>query len=586
MKNNSKKTLKIYWQSLSNYKVSVFAMLFAVTGAAVIDVIVPLYFKEFFDVLSGSQPKDVIVKSLIAILIIIAGLNFLEWIFWRIATFTASYFYPKVMADLTNKCFAYLHKHSFAFFENTFVGSLTKRVKWFVNAFDDILDKVTWNFLPLTINIIVITVVLFQRNIWLGLGIIGWLVVFIIVNGFFTKYKLKYDIQRSEAETKESGLLADTITNQSNVKLFTGYKGELERFARVVEKVRRLRRFTWDLGNLFDAIQGFLMVILEVGILYLAIRLWQRNILTIGDFVLIQAYLMKIFMRVWDFGRIIRQVYENLADAEEMTIILNTPYEVKDIRGAKDLKVTEGKIEFKGVDFCYRKTRKILNSFNLTIKPGERVALIGPSGAGKTTIIKLLLRQHNVTAGKILIDEQNISKVTQESLWKNVSLVPQDPILFHRTLMENIRYGKEDATDKEVAKAAEAANCHKFISNLPDGYNTYVGERGIKLSGGERQRVAIARAILRNAPILVLDEATSSLDSESEHLIQDALDKLMKDKTVIVIAHRLSTIRKMGRIIVVDEGGIVEEGSHDKLTKKKDGIYKKLWKLQAGGFIQ
>jgi len=290
-------------------------------------------------------------------------------------------------------------------------------------------------------------------------------------------------------------------------------------------------------------------------------------------------------MHILNFGKIIRHTYENLADAEEMTKIFNTPHEIQDAPRAKKLKVVKGKIEFREVSFYYNKTRKVFEKFNLLIKGCQRVALIGPSGAGKTTVIKLLLRNHDVFGGKILIDGQDISKVTQESLWQNISLVPQDPILFHRSLMENIRYGKFDATDEEVIEASKLAHCHEFINDLPEKYNTFVGERGIKLSGGERQRVAIARAILRNAPILILDEATSSLDSHSESLIQDALDKLMKDKTVIVIAHRLSTIVKMDRIVFIDNGEIIEDGTHQQLIEIKNGHYRKLWELQAGGFI-
>lgn len=269
-----------------------------------------------------------------------------------------------------------------------------------------------------------------------------------------------------------------------------------------------------------------------------------------------------------------------------MTEIFETPHEVKDAYNAKSLDIKEGKIEFKNVDFSYHQTRKILNKFNLTIEPNEKIALIGPSGAGKSTVILLLMRLFNLDSGKILIDGQKISDVTLESLWQQISMVPQEPILFHRSLKENIRYGKPSATDEEVIKASKLAYCHEFIKDLPDGYNTYVGERGVKLSGGERQRVAIARAILKNAPILVLDEATSSLDSESERLIQDALINLMKNKTVLVVAHRLSTISKMDRIIVIKNGRISEEGTHASLLKKKDGIYKNLWELQAGGFIE
>jgi ATP-binding cassette subfamily B protein len=293
---------------------------------------------------------------------------------------------------------------------------------------------------------------------------------------------------------------------------------------------------------------------------------------------------------LWGFTRLVRNVYQSYADSKEMVEILLLPHEIKDKPNAKELKVSKGEIKFENLVFNFNDTRKVLNDINLTIKPGEKIALIGPSGAGKTTFVRLLLRLYSPTSGKILIDHTDISETTQESLKKNISMVPQDSILFHRTLAENIAYGKRGATKKEIEKAATLAHCNEFINpptgGLPDGFQTYVGERGIKLSGGERQRVAIARAILKNAPILVLDEATSSLDSHSEMLIQDALNNLMAGKTVIVIAHRLSTIQKMDRIIVVDSGKIIEEGSHQELLAKEYSLYKKLWELQAGGFLK
>ena len=289
---------------------------------------------------------------------------------------------------------------------------------------------------------------------------------------------------------------------------------------------------------------------------------------------------------MWGFTRLVRDMYQGYADAKEMVEIIKLPHEIKDAPGSKDLAVESGQIEFKDLTFSFNKTRKVLNDINLTIKPGEKVALVGPSGAGKTTFVRLLLRLYSATSGEILIDGQDISKITQESLRKNISMVPQDPILFHRTLAENIAYGKRGASKKEIENAANLAHCDEFIKDLPQGLDTFVGERGIKLSGGERQRVAIARAILKNAPILVLDEATSSLDSNSEMLIQDALNNLMQNKTVIVIAHRLSTIQKMDKIIVVDDGRIIEQGSHSELLKNEYSLYKKLWELQAGGFLK
>lgn len=553
-------------------------------ATTILQLVEPLLYKKFFDLLALGL-SDNIVSQLISVLVIIAILAGFSWIGWRTVGLSMVYWSAKVMEDLANFCFTSLHKHSFSYFNNNFVGTLVKRVQWFVRAFENVTDRIIFDLLILFINIVFIITVLFIRNFILGAIMLVWTIIFLIVNFSFSSYKYKYDVARSKAQSEASGYLADSVTNNANIKLFNGTEREKQGFAACQAKVRKLEIFSWNLQELYNGIQGIFMIALEIGIFYIAIKLWQKNLVTLGDFVLIQAYLINIFQRIWNFGRTIMRIYEGLSDAEEMTIILNTEPEIQDVLNAKNLAVNKGEIKFKEVGFNYHQTREVLKNFNLTIKPGERVAIIGPSGAGKTTIAKILLRMHDLSGGKILIDGQNIAQVAQESLWKNISLVPQDPILFHRPLLENIRYGQPEAGKKDIMSAAKAANCNEFIESLPQGYDTYVGERGIKLSGGERQRVAIARAILHNAPILILDEATSSLDSESEKLIQDALDKLMKNKTVIVIAHRLSTIRKMDRIVVVDEGKIVEEGTHQVLINKQSGIYKKLWELQAGGFI-
>ena len=273
--------------------------------------------------------------------------------------------------------------------------------------------------------------------------------------------------------------------------------------------------------------------------------------MSIGVFVLAQTYIIGLAGQLWGMNNMIRKISVSIADSKEMVDILLTPYEIKDIPRAKKLVTHQGEITFKDVCFNFNETREVLSDLNLIIKPGEKIAVIGPSGAGKTTFVRLIMRLYDLTCGAISIDGQDIHTVTQDSLRENVSFVPQDPILFHRTLMENIRYGRRNATDEEVIKAAELAHCSEFIDELPLKYETFVGERGIKLSGGERQRVAIARAILKKAPILILDEATSSLDSHSEAMIQDALNHLMSGCTTIVIAHRLSTIKKMDRIIAI-----------------------------------
>ncbi|NBS41646.1 ATP-binding cassette domain-containing protein [bacterium] len=327
------------------------------------------------------------------------------------------------------------------------------------------------------------------------------------------------------------------------------------------------------------------MILVNVALMWIGVVYWLNGTLTLGDLALIQSSLTLVFGKLWGLGRSFRHIFDSMADGKEMVDLMREPHEVRDAKKAKALRVRLGAIDFKRVTFRFHKKRCVLDNFSLSIKPREKIALVGPSGAGKTTITKLLFRFYDVDSGSIRIDGQDIGGVTQDSLRNAVSLVPQDPVLFHRTLMDNIRYGRPDASNEEVMQAARQAHCHEFIEALPEGYGTYVGERGVKLSGGERQRVAIARAILKNAPILVLDEATSSLDSESESLIQSALHSLMRDKTVIVVAHRLSTIMAMDRILVIENGAIASQGTHAQLLKQK-GTYQKLWDIQAGGFAE
>ncbi|MEI6238224.1 MAG: ATP-binding cassette domain-containing protein [bacterium] len=338
------------------------------------------------------------------------------------------------------------------------------------------------------------------------------------------------------------------------------------------------------MANIIEAIQAFLNIGIEFIIFYIAIKFWGMGKVTAGTFILIQIYIIGLMNNFWGWSRMLRYLYEAFADAKERVEILKLTHGIKDMTGAKPLHVNGGVIKLTDVHFAFNESTPVLDGINLDVKSGERIGLVGPSGAGKSTLVRLLLRLYDIQKGIIQIDGQDIKEITQGSLREAISFVPQDPILFHRTLRDNICYGKTGATDEEIINASKLAHCHEFIETFPYGYDTFVGERGVKLSGGERQRVAIARAILKNAPILILDEATSSLDSHSEMLIQDALENLMKGKTVIVIAHRLSTIRKMNRIVVIEHGKILEEGSHDELVEN-GGLYAKLWSLQSKGFI-
>ncbi|MFH1012541.1 MAG: ABC transporter ATP-binding protein [Candidatus Peregrinibacteria bacterium] len=585
MKLNTKRTFRYYWKHVKRYKWLAMFILVFIALNSIVNLTVPYFYKRFFDALVGQGVVEAIAPALFLIILWIFGLNIVQWALWRGMNFANAYFQVRVMADISNECFSYLHQHSYNFFTSNFVGSLVKRVNRLVRSFEGMADQFTYNLGQLIFNVLIIFGVLFWLHPIIGVVMFGWTVFFIAVNYFFSNFKLKYDIARAKADTRISSALADTITNNTNIKLFAALSYEFERFKAITHDWFEKTRHAWNLDQIAEAVQTFLMIFLEFGIFYFAIGLWKQGILTVGDFVWIQSYLLTLFHRLWDFGRVIRQVYGHLADAEEMIVILNTPHAVRDRTKAKPISITHGKIEFKNVFFTYSKGSEVIRQLNLIIKPGEKVALIGPSGGGKSTVAKLILRLHDVWKGKILIDGQDISRVTQDSLRSQISLVPQDPILFHRSLMENIRYGNHEANEKEAIAAAKLAYCHEFISKLPKQYGTYVGERGIRLSGGERQRVAIARAILANAPVLILDEATSSLDSESELLIQEALSHLMKQKTTLVIAHRLSTIMKMDRIVVLQGGKVVEEGTHADLVAKGSGLYKKLWDLQVGGYV-
>ena len=552
-------------------------------GTIMQSVLVPTFYKQFFDALQNSTDAHATAAALLGIIISIATLNLIGWVGNRSAGFAMVQFEIRVMRDIRQYAYDYVLEHSHNFFSNNFTGSLVQKINRFTRSFERLSDRFFMDIVPLVIKIVGATIVLSTIDKRIAFGILIWIIIFLTTSFIFNKIKLKYDIQGAATDSKASAALSDSISNHNVIQLFTGVENESKRFGIVNGEFAKIFAKRWNIGSGIDAIQSLLNLAVEFFIFYYAIKYWEIGLITLGTFALAQAYILQIGGSLWGFGRIVRDLYEATADAREMVEILHLPHEIKDIPSAQHLNVENGTIEFRNVQFAFGGNKPVFNKLNLSIKAGEKVALIGSSGAGKSTLIKLLLRLNDIQDGEISIDGQNIKNVTQNSLRENISLVPQDPALFHRTLMENIRYGKRDATDEDVMNASKLAHCDIFIKDFPYKYETFVGERGIKLSGGERQRVAIARALLKNAPILVLDEATSSLDSHSESLIQDALQTLMKGKTTLVIAHRLSTIRKMDRIIVLGKEGVIEEGSHDELVRKH-GMYARLWNLQAGGF--
>jgi ATP-binding cassette subfamily B protein len=380
--------------------------------------------------------------------------------------------------------------------------------------------------------------------------------------------------------------MADAVTCNAVVKAFGAESREDDRLRKVVDKWQRRTFRTWTRGTLSGTVQLLVLLALRVAVILYALLLWWQGRATPGDvaFVLTSYFIIHGYLR--DIGQHVANLQRSVNDMEEMVAIESLPIEVKDVEGAKPLRITGGDIRFDRVTFRYgAHATPLFDDFSLHIPGGQRVGLVGRSGSGKTTSVKLLHRLYDINRGRILVDGKSIAEVTQDSLRSQMALVPQEPILFHRSLAENIAYGRPSATRREIEEAAHLAHAEEFIVRQPKGYATLVGERGVKLSGGERQRIALARAFLADTPVLILDEATSSLDSESEALIQEATERLMVGRTAIVIAHRLSTVRMLDRILVFDHGQVVEEGTHDVLVTERDGVYKRLFDRQALGLL-
>jgi ATP-binding cassette subfamily B protein len=574
--------LKYFWAVMKNYKIAFFVIIFGSVFTAALDIYIPLQFLKLWNVLSSNNFDFVIKAQHIIITVFFLGLT--RWLFRRMVGFFNSYFQSSVMAGLREQAFSYMIGHSHAFFANNFGGSLTQKIGKYARAFEKLMDRLVNDGLPLVIRSVGTVIAIYTLIPKYAYILTIFCIVFLVTALVYTRFKLKYDVIAAMSDTKTTGALADSISNHSSIQLFAGHDFEVDRVGDVIEEQKKSTVFNWYLWEGLGSIQSFYFLIMEFIVFWMAIGDWKLGIITLPIIVLIQGYLGRLTENLWSFAGIVRTFYDGFADAQEMALVLDTPYSVDD-NAINEIKDTKGEVVFDHITYVYdNNNTKVFDNFSLKIKAGEKIAVVGSSGAGKSTFVRLLMRLFNIEEGKILIDGVDIATVSQKNLREQIGFVPQDPVLFHRTLMENIRYGRRNATDEEVMRATSLAHCDEFIGNLPKGYDTYVGERGIKLSGGERQRVAIARAILKNAPILVLDEATSALDSESESLIQDALHNLIEGKTVIVIAHRLSTVRGMSRIIVISHGKIVEDGTHEELILIDKGIYKNLWDIQSGGF--
>lgn len=493
----------------------------------------------------------------------------------------------RMITSLTERAMRNLIAHSDQFFANRKVGTLSGDVNSFGHSILEFLDQIYLHALGITVNFVasLIIIAFLAPVLLIPLGLVTALIIWSSIVSTTRRGPIRN--KRKILTAKLNGTVADILGNQQIVRFFATENREVNRVQKDREEIERITNDEIEIVQIEGTKRQLILFSFQIITMAFCIWLYTQNNISIAALIFTVTYLGRLTGSLFEITPIIRTIEQAFLNASNMTEILSETPDVVDKPGAAKLEVKGGEVAFDHVHFAYKDSTNdsVIRDLSLAIPAGQRVGLAGHSGGGKTTLTKLLLRFADINKGTITIDGQDISEVSQQSLRANIAYVPQDPYLFHRSLRDNIAYGRPDASDDEVMQAIKRANAYEFVSQLPNGLDTIVGERGVKLSGGQRQRIAIARAILKDAPILVLDEATSALDSESEKLIQEALTKLMKGRTSLVVAHRLSTISKLDRIIVLDRGRIIEDGSHETLLQSQ-GTYAKLWAHQSGGFIE
>jgi ATP-binding cassette subfamily B protein len=560
--------------------------MFAAYGAGTLlaHAAVPLVYKELMDTIteSGRGGFDWIVQ----LLLLLTGAIIVYNIAFRIGDYLIIDTQSKILKDLSDDAIRTMQKKSYTFYTNSFSGGLVAKVKRYIHSFEELHDIFVFHIFMEGITLIAAVTVLWYFSWELGATFLVWLIGYALLIRYLVRWVVPKSLDMASQDSAVTARMSDVFTNMLTVKMFGAHTHEQDGYEEVTATQQRSRRASWMQTGFWNTlIQGATINAFEVLIVVMAVLLWKYEVASAGLVLLTVLYVLKSFGIVWQMSRTVVRATTAFTDANEMVEILDAPNSVLDPKEPEHVRIKEGQIRFENVSHSYENSTSLFTDFSLTVPAGEKVALVGHSGSGKTTVVKLLLRFVDVAHGSIVIDGQDIRHIKQNDLRKHIAYVPQDPSLFHRSIHDNIAYGRPGATRAEVVEVAKRAHADHFIRALPHGYDTLVGERGVKLSGGERQRVAIARAMLKEVPIVVLDEATSSLDSESERHIQAAFDELMRGRTTIVIAHRLSTIQHMNRIVVLQAGQIIEDGAHAALLAQ-NGVYARLWHNQVAGFVQ
>ncbi|MBY0264392.1 MAG: ABC transporter ATP-binding protein/permease [Holosporales bacterium] len=572
--------LRFILSALSPYRRYLAGILLGVTVASLDANFKPYLIKMLIDRITETQGA-----SIVPLISLYAGIQILLIGAWSFNDWCVVRYYGPFRVHLITLLTERISRYSYDFFQNYLSGTIVAKINDAFNLIPSLTFVFIYQFISFTLSTLLALVLLEQVHLFFALGMLLFIGVFIILTYLSLKKILPFTTDYAESKAHIWGYLADYFSNIFTVKYFSATEREKNHFQRTAQNFQRKAHLLGDFLNRFYVVQGGIISLYTLCFLGALLYFHEQGTISPGDFALVFMLNLRTFDKLYDLSHQLRGFLTDWGTVKQALKILDLPIEIRDQPTAVPLEVKKGEILFEHVNFSYKDAKVLFKNKSVLIPAGQKVGLVGYSGSGKSTFINLILRLFDVSEGRISIDRQNIQEVTQDSLRSAIAVIPQDLSLFHRTLMENIRYGRPDATDEEVYKAAKDAHIDPFIQNLPKGYETIVGERGMKLSGGQRQRIAIARALLKNAPILILDEATSQLDSFTETDIQESLWRLMQGKTTIVIAHRLSTLLCMDRLLVFENGQIVEDGSHRDLLEKQ-GFYRRLWDAQSGGFIQ